>query len=378
MTSVDQLDALAHMARALGGELAVDEVLEHVVEYARELIGADYAALGIIGQNATLRRFIHRGIDGAAAERIGDLPRGRGILGLLIRHPETVRLDDLTEHPASFGFPEHHPPMTSFLGTPIRFSGEVYGNLYLTDKPGGFTADDEHLVEACAGIAGAAIENAVLSGRLQELAVQEERDRISRDLHDGIIQTLYSIGMSLESTRSMAETAPDRVADRLDSAVDAIDGAIRQLRNTIFRLRASDAASLGLRRGIVELAREHEVNALQRPQLQLPVDLDARVPDALVPDLLQVVREALSNVARHAEASSVRIDATIQQRQLELSVADDGRGFEAQGTSGGHGLQNMRERAELHGGVAEVDAAPEEGTTLRVRIPLDGTDGPAD
>ncbi len=376
MTENDPLDALARMTRALAGELALDDVLGRVVGAARDMIGAEYAALGVIGRGESLERFVYRGVDEATAEEIGHLPRGEGILGLLIRHPETVRLDDLSDHPASVGFPEGHPPMTGFLGTPVRSGGRVFGNLYLCEKEGGFTPGDERLVEACAAVAGSAVDNALLSERLQELAVQEERDRISRDLHDGIIQTLFSVGMSLESSRSMVETAPAQVAARLDDAVETIDGAIRRLRNTIFRLRADDAASLGLRQGIVELAREHEVNALQRPRCRLALDLDDLVPDAWVPDLLQIVREGLSNVARHARASTVEVEAHTDGGALRLRVTDDGEGFDPETAGPGHGLRNVRERAELHGGTATVDSTPGEGTELAVRVPL-ATDGTA-
>lgn len=295
------------MASVLAGELVLDDVLAHVVQVARCTTGARYAALGVLGDDHQLARFVHAGMEADQVERIGPLPRGRGVLGLLISHPQTVRLDRLSDHPASSGFPDHHPPMEGFLGTPIRSGGSVFGNLYLTEKPGGFSAADERLVEVLAVQVGAAVDNALMSARLQRLAVQAERDRISRDLHDGTIQTLFSIGTGMDSARALVELDPDRVATRLDDAVNAIDTSIRELRNTIFQLRADDAAALGLRAGLVELAREHEVNALSRPHLVVPDGVDDVVPPALVPDVLQVIREALGNVARHEQASKVAV-----------------------------------------------------------------------
>lgn len=373
--SANPRDALATAAAALAGELDLDDVLASIVESARQFSGARYAALGVIGDGGGLERFVHAGMDEETVRRIGPYPRGLGVLGLLIRDPRVVRLERISDHPASVGFPDHHPPMDTFLGAPIMMSGRVYGNLYLAEKDGGFTADDETWITVLAAQAGAAIENALLSDRLRDLAVQQERDRISRDLHDGIIQSLFSIGMTLESATALVDKAPDRARERISGAVDRIDDAIRELRNTIFHLRPNTAALLGLRAGIIELAREHEVNALLRPQLDLDRALDAAVDDGLVPDVLQVVREALSNVARHAAAGHVTVRARVFHQdsgaQLVVEVVDDGRGFVPEGPSVGRGLENVQERAIVLGGTIAIDSTPGEGTRLVLAVPLD-------
>ena len=363
---------LTDAAEALAGEQDLDDLLAQIVESARRLTGAPYAALGVVGDDEYLSRFVHTGFDKDTVRAIGHLPRGRGVLGVLIRDPHPIRLDTISDHPASAGFPDHHPPMGSFLGVPVRMSGQVYGNLYLSDKDGGFTAEDQAWVQVLAAQAGAAIESAVLSDRLRRLAVQAERDRISRDLHDGIIQSLFSIGMNLESATTLIPTAPDRAQQRISGAVDRIDDAIRELRNTIFHLRPNTAAVLGLREGIVELAREHEVNALARPDVDLAPDLDVHVPDAAVPDVLQVVREALANVARHAGPCHVRIGATVHDGTLRVEVVDDGVGFVPTGPAVGRGLENVAERADVLAGELEIDAAPGEGTRLVLTVPLTG------
>ena len=364
-----RLQQLGRAAQALAGELTLDAVLRQIVDSAVAVTGARYAALGVLGEDQTLVRFVHTGLDEETVRRIGHLPRGQGVLGLLIREPRIIRLDDIAQHPASVGFPPEHPPMTSFLGAPVVSSGLVYGNLYLTEKAGGFDEYDEYLIEVLAAQAGAAVENALLHDRLQDLAVQEERDRISRDLHDGVIQTLFSIGMTLESARRLVEVDPDRVVQRIDDAVEGIDGAIRELRNYIFRLRPNDAASMGFGRGLVELAREYEVNALVRPRLDVQSDIDARVPARYVPDLLQIAREALSNAAKHAGASTVRIVASIDGQAVRMHVEDDGEGF-AGGPAVGRGLENMRERAAVHGGEVDIDSVPGQGTMVAVTLPL--------
>lgn len=361
---------LASAAEALAGELDLDEVLETIAETGRRLTGARYAALGVIGEGEFLERFVHVGLDDDAVERIGHLPTGKGVLGLLIRDPKLLRLDSIGDHPASVGFPEGHPPMGPFLGAPVRMSGRVYGNLYLTEKDGGFTAEDEAWVTVLAAQAGAAVENALLSARLRNLAVQAERDRISRDLHDGIIQSLFSIGMNLESAVALVGTAPDRARQRISGAVDRIDDAIRDLRNTIFHLRPGSAAVLGLRQGIVELAREHEVNALARPTVDVDSTVDALVPDTAVPDVLQVVREALANTARHAGPCTVTVRAHPVNGRLVVEVEDDGAGFVPATPSVGRGLENVHERAAVLDGTLQIDSAPGKGTRLTLSVPL--------
>jgi signal transduction histidine kinase len=156
------LDAVVTMA----ADLSLDGVLSRIVAIASTLVDAEYAALGVLdtGPERKLRTFIHHGMDSEVVTEIGELPTGHGLLGLLIDEPRPIRLHDIAAHPSSYGFPEHHPPMSSFLGVPIRIRGQVYGNLYLTEKAGGgdFSDDDETVVIALAAAAGVAIENARL------------------------------------------------------------------------------------------------------------------------------------------------------------------------------------------------------------------------
>ena len=153
--------------------LELGATLRRIVQAAVELVDASYGALGVLNPDGRLGEFVHVGMDHVSAERIGHLPTGEGILGLLANHPVPIRLDDLTQHPASTGFPPGHPPMRSFLGVPVRVRGEVFGNLYLTEKRSGsgFTTEDERTVMALAAAAAVAIENA----RLYERSRQRER-----------------------------------------------------------------------------------------------------------------------------------------------------------------------------------------------------------
>ncbi|WP_169786867.1 GAF domain-containing sensor histidine kinase [Nitriliruptor alkaliphilus] len=193
---------------AVTGDLQLESVLARVIESACAMVEARYGALGVLADDGQgLSEFVTTGIDDAAIERIGRLPEGRGILGVLIAHPEPLRLDDLKDHPASFGFPRNHPPMNSFLGAPIRVRDEVFGNLYLTEKVGGrgFTADDEQLVVGLAAVAGAAIANARLVGDLHR-----------RDAWRSAVMEV--------TTSVLSGDAPDRAHERVSEAARTLIG----------------------------------------------------------------------------------------------------------------------------------------------------------
>src|SRR5476651_146905 len=190
-----EIRRLLEAVAAMSSDLSLPVVLRRIVVSACELVEAQYAALGVLGPGTNVEQirlieFITEGADDKVVRRIGHYPVGRGILGVLIRDPRPLRLHDLASDPRSYGFPDGHPPMGSFLGVPIRIQGRVFGNLYLTEKRGGgdFTAGDEEMVIGLAGAAGVAIENARLRERVSELAVLEDRERIARDLHDTVIQ----------------------------------------------------------------------------------------------------------------------------------------------------------------------------------------------
>lgn len=363
---------IARVAGALSGELGLDDLLLQVVRLAREATGAGYAALGVLGEDGTLDRFVHDGMDPDDAEMIGHLPEGRGVLGELVTHPETLRLDDLTSHESSVGFPEHHPHMTTFLGTPVRSRGAVFGNLYLTEKQPGFTEDDEHLVEVLAVQVGAAVDNAVLAMQLQDVAVQEERERISRDLHDTTIQTLFSLGMGLDAVRQHVRTNPDLVEQRLDQAVDSIDASIRDLREMILHLRSNEEGPPGIRGALISLAREHEAATGVRPDLMIGKRLETLVPVEMATDIRHLVREALGNVAKHAGATSVEVAVDVVDGQVDLVVVDDGVGFDPSVPSAGHGLVNIEERVGVHNGTLDVVSTPGGGTAIQASLPLPG------
>ena len=366
------LEALDAAVRGISGVLDPAQVLQLIVDRVRELVRAQYAALGIVDDQGYIMQFITSGITAEERAAIGDLPRGHGLLGLIIRENRSYRIPSIADHPESYGFPPNHPPMQSFLGVPVTVKAEVVGRLYLTNKQGAreFGADDQALVEMFAGHAGIAIENARLHDQVQRLAVFDERDRISRDLHDSVIQMIYAVTLSLDDVPELLTTAPDEAGRRVDDAIDALHGVIRDIRHFIFGLRPVLLDSGSLNEGLRSLAGELQRNTATEIVIDgmAPEDL----PLSVVADLLAIAREALANVARHAKARHAQIVVGITDGTLRLEIADDGEGFgTGQPRDHGHnGLANMRARADALGGSFAVDSHPGAGTRIIVSVPV--------
>jgi signal transduction histidine kinase len=533
------LRQLLNAVLTVGSELDLTSVLARIVEVAVQLVDARYGALGVLDDTgAGLGRFITVGIDDQTRAAIGPPPKGLGILGLLIVDARPLRLADISEHPASAGFPPNHPVMRSFLGVPIRVGDRVFGNLYLTEKTTGemFTDIDEELVLGLAAAAGIAINNAdlfeeirraereraglqeiataLLAGKdtqtilevvaaraceiveadlatiampvpgtdeismevavgthseamqgqafsaagtitaeviataepvmlgdlsadrrrtqpqvrsgtigpavfvplgpaghvigslsvsrilgsdafrvrdvevLQQFATQaslvieqgrardelhrlsllEDQERIARDLHDTVIQRLFATGLSLQGvSRLIREDEPRR---RVESAVEELDTTVRHIRTVIFDVESgrSEVSTTSVRRRILDVAREAGRPLGFSPQTSFDGPVDAEIDEAIADDLLGTLREALSNVARHARATTAQIEVRVAGAIATLGVSDDGIGIGASANQGS-GLQNMRTRAERHGGQCTVTGSAS-GTVVVWTVPL--------
>jgi signal transduction histidine kinase len=536
MAGRERLSSLLQAVVGIGTDLDLPSTLHRIVAAACELVGARYGALGVIGPDRHLIEFITEGMSPAEHHAIGNLPMGRGVLGLLIDDPRPVRMPDISQHARSYGFPAHHPVMRSFLGVPVRIRDEVFGNLYLTEKRGGdtFTEEDEEVVVALATAAGVAIDNARLyaaAGRRQRwleataeitatllgsvertsalqlvaeraravadaplvlvlltdeaeatlrvevaapptaalvdttvtvadtpfeavlaqrrhifvddlaattswpvevpvtaallaplasanevqgvlvlalppggyaaeddlnmmmtfagqaalaldraraqqerelLMVLEDRERIARDLHDVVIQRLFATGLSLQSTARLV--VRDEARDRINQSVDELDTIIRDIRRAIFELRSP--ASSSLHAEIIATVEQAASSLGFRPELRVDGPIDLGIPNELRGDVLAVLREALSNVARHAGATKVWIFLSVTGQAVRLEVSDDGCGIgaapdhPAPAGSGGHGLRNLRARAEDRGGSLLLEPREPSGTTLVWLVPL--------
>ncbi|MGA3030398.1 MAG: GAF domain-containing sensor histidine kinase [Candidatus Limnocylindrales bacterium] len=369
----DELEALDTATRGIAGVLDLDRVLQLITDRVRELAHAQYAALGIVDQEGGIERFMTSGISRAERERIGPPPRGHGLLGVIARETHPVRVHDVATDTRRYGFPANHPAMHSLLGVPIGAKGRSIGRLYLTNKLplGDFTEDDERLVEMFALHAGIAIENARLHEQVQRLAIVEERERIGRDLHDGIIQSIYAVGLSLEDVPELMTDEPDVARARVERAIDSLDQSIRDIRNFIFGLRPELLEQAGLVGGLAALADEFRVNSMVDVDLDTAGLREADLPADLVGQLLSIAREALSNIARHSKATRGSVHVGSRNGSLELIISDNGVGFDtAKPRAAGHqGLVNMRARASSVGGRLDVKSEPGLGTRIIVAVP---------
>ena len=367
-------EALDAAVRGIAGLAAVDDVLQLIVDRVRPLVGAQYAALGIVDEHGRIERFVTSGMADETRRAIGPLPQGHGMLGLIIRENRSFRIPDINVDPRRHGFPPHHPPMSSFLGVPIAYGGESLGRLYLTNKldAAEFTEDDQELVETFALHAGIAMTNARLHERMRGLAVVEERERISKDLHDGIIQNLYGVGLALEDVADQLDEEGHDAAPRVGRAIDSIHHAIGDIRNFIVGLRPSLLAGVGLAAGlgaIVQDARHHTI-----VEIEIELDDDLVEPPAEVTGhLLAIAGEALSNIVRHSQATTARLEVRPSAGPgWRLVIEDNGVGFDPTTVSrhGHQGLANMRDRAAAVGGsVAFTARGGGGGTRVLIEVP---------
>ena len=532
----DRKDLLLEAGLTLASELSLPIVLQRIVDLAAQVADARYGALGVIGEDGRLVEFITTGISARQRKAIGPLPRGLGILGLVIERPHPIRITSIADHPKSVGFPANHPPMRSFLGAPVQAMGKVFGNIYLTEKRGAaaFTKEDEESLVILATQAGAAIANATLyaetrqrerwldalrditgdilagsdadsmlaaiaehsrqlagadaahilthgstpgelvvvaavganaakvrgksvpaeksiSGKvietgqplvtedagahgggyqpvirlgqvgpaifvplrargratgtlmianlkggrrfdagtlrivetfadqasiameygraqaeLRRVELLEERERIAKELHDGVIQALFAVGMGLQGTALVSGSAEQ--AARIEGAVGELDGVIRDLRNYIFGLRPGILADRQLDQALRTMG--EELQARSGAEVEVAVDPElAAALSGRSHEIVQLTREALSNVARHSGARHSKVQLERAGRKALLAIEDDGSGFDTRRDSNGSGLRNMRERASSLGGTLRITSKSGRGTRLVVRFP---------
>jgi signal transduction histidine kinase len=365
-----RLEALDKATVAISQELSLERVLQIIVDSVRPLVGARYAALGIPDDHGSMERFITSGVDEHEREQMGPPPRGKGLLGISMRESVTVRVDDISADPRSAGFPPGHPVMHTLLSVPVKVEGRAIGNLYLADRTDGerFDEDDERLVESFARHAGLAIHNARMHEELRQLAVLQERERIAQDLHDGSIQSLYAVSLALEDTAELLESEPDQAVTRIDHAIESIHGTIQEIRDFIMGLDPDARTAVDLLAGLTALTDEFERSTLIEVELSSDPDVPLDPDETL--QLIQLTREAMSNVARHAEASKVLVNVEDRRERLRLSIIDDGRGFDtsAQRRPGHHGLTNMHARAESLGGSLAIES-DDDGTRVVFEMP---------
>src|SRR5215211_3301182 len=305
----ERLIALHEASLELVKDVSLDHLLERIAKAACEQADARYAALGVLDEDGKLVKFITVGMTDDEIKLIDHPPIGRGLIGELMNTEVPLRVPIIQDHPRSSGFPDHHPSMVSFLGVPIRALSRQLGQIYLTEKIGapGFTADDEKIIQMLAAYAAAAIQNARLHENARRLAVLEERERIGMDLHDGIIQSIYGVGLSLESTLHSFEDDPQDAKLRIQHSIESLNQAIRDLRGYILDLRPRQMGSEGLMSGLKRLITEFRANTLATVQLTGTDHELQELPQPRSMALFHISQEALANIAKHAKATQVDI-----------------------------------------------------------------------
>jgi signal transduction histidine kinase len=396
---------LAAVSEALvgaAGDLSLDAVLERLVHAARDLVGARYAALGVPDGDGGFARFITSGMDDELVEALGPLPRTHGLLGAMLVQPEPYRTPDIRDDSRFKGWwPERHPDMQSFLGYPILFKGDIIGAFYLTDKVGepAFSTEDEDLVGQFAHHGAVLIEYARLYEQSRELSVAAERNRMARELHDALTQTLFGARLAIQTASSALGDAdgtngaedPDPPAsasrtarEQLIRAEALVDDAFGELRALILDLRPPDLVTdrLGgaVRKQLALLERTSEL------AVDLRIDGDAESVDPEAErQVFRILQEAVANVVRHAGAQSLKVSISVtepesvgtgvggRRRVLAIEVRDDGVGFDPSERairSRRLGLTSMADRARALGGRLTIDSSPGSGTIIRAEVPV--------
>ena len=365
-----RLDAAREITTAILEGTETGESLALVAKRAHELIGADLATIAVPdpdGSKITLQE-----ADGLRADELrgARFPLDESISGEVIRTLKPVLLEDASRDPHA------HQPVVRLgeigpaMFVPLIAQSHALGTLLVANRRGGraFHTRDLELVESFAQQAAIALEYGRAQQELRRLALMEERERIAKELHDGVIQSLFAVGMGLQGTALLA--GDDELTRRIEGAVEDLDRVIRDLRNYIFGLRPGILADRQLDQALRELVRGFEERSGVVTVAEVDPDVAAEL-SSRAGDLVQLTREALSNVGRHAHAETVRVSLRRVDGCASLEIDDDGDGFDVERTDGsGNGLRNIRERTQALGGELHLSSAKGEGTTLRVVVPI--------
>ncbi|GAA3649301.1 GAF domain-containing sensor histidine kinase [Streptomyces fenghuangensis] len=371
------LAAVSAALLAMNRRLEVREVLQTITTSARELLDAEYAALGVPDDHGGFAQFVVAGVSDDRWRAIGPLPRQHGILAAMLRDASPQRLADVRRDPRFEGWPDAHPELADFIGMPVADGEEVLGALFLANKrcerPGGgcgFTGEDEELLRLLAEHAAIALTNARLYERSRELTIAGERARIAHELHDAVSQKLFSLRLTAQAATALVGRDPDRAREELRRVAGLAAEAADELRAAVVELRPAaleeDGLVAALRSQVQVLDRAHSAR----------VDFGAEgvraLPAAQEEALLRVAQEALHNALRHSGARRVTVLLARRGTGAVLRVADDGRGFDPSAVRRAGrrlGLVSMRDRADGVGGTLRVESEPGGGTVIEMEVP---------
>jgi signal transduction histidine kinase len=364
---------LAAITEAVASGRSLKDVLTRLADAARQISDASYAAIGIPEpEGDAFAAFIHVGMSDELVAEMGPLPRTHGMLDAMLHDPEPVRLPDIKKDRRFRGWwPRAHPQMSSFLGVPIVSEGEVVGAFYLTDKVGAavFTDEDQDAIVLLASHAAAAIEAAGMFEDSRSLAMSEERERLARELHDALNQSLFSLSLTARAAARHIATDPDRAAVELNEIAVLSRQAMTELRAVVDGLRTPDVERDGLVPAIRSLA--DLLSRVHHIEIDVVADGEPGLEGRAEHEVFRIVQEALTNAVRHSQAA--RVTVTVANGDgLDVTIHDDGHGFEpgARNVRGKRlGLTSMRDRASGLGGRLTIESDPGRGSTVRLEVP---------
>ncbi|MCC9312386.1 GAF domain-containing sensor histidine kinase [Kitasatospora sp. RB6PN24] len=370
--ALGDLEAVSEAVLAMSGHLEVREVLRRITASARSLLGAEYAALGVPDDHGGFAQFVVDGVSDEQWKAIGPLPRQHGVLATMLHEFTPTRLADVRRAPAFEGWPQAHPELMDFLGMPILDGEEILGAIFLANKEGGFTDQDERLLGILAAHASIALGNARLYERSRELTLAGERARIAHDLHDAVSQKLFSLRLTAKAAATLVDRDPVRARVELQEVARLAAEAADELRTVVVELRPAALDEDGL---VATLA--SQVQVLDRAHsAAVAFDEDGGVrtlPPAQEAAVLRIAQEALHNALRHSRARKVQVTLRgTRTRGARLTISDDGQGFDPESVrrAGRHlGLVSMRDRAQTVGGTLTLTSAPGRGTVIELEVP---------
>ncbi|MCH9651721.1 MAG: GAF domain-containing sensor histidine kinase [Deltaproteobacteria bacterium] len=366
-----ELSALYSTGLDLTSVLAPEELLQRVVDLARNLLSTRYGALAIYNEDGSIQNFVTSGIDNTEAASIGSLPVGRGLLGFVLREGQCLRVPQVSADSRSCGFPENHPPMNSLLAVPLSCHSPIRGNLYVSEKVDDtdFTEEDQQVLMRLASQTGIAMDNSYLHSQVKGLAVAEERLRLGRELHDVQAQILAYVNTKTQAIEGLlAGGRVEEAQQHLQSLSTAAREAYADVREGILGMRTPVDGEGGLGKAIEAFIEVWEDQAGLKvngeigeiPELGNEVELQ----------LIRILQEALANVRKHARATRVKVEASFLQERLLLRVEDDGVGFDSPSpvarSRPRFGLATMKERAEAIGATLEIRSQPGGGTRVEL------------
>ena len=370
-----ELLALHTAGLDVASELSLEIVLNKVVEQARNLVGAKYGALSVIDREGNIKEFITSGITPEQRAAIGPPPVGHGVLGVVLREGQHLRLPNLTDHPRSVGFPPNHPVMRTLLAVPIACKSPFLGNIYLSEKSNSslFTPDDQETLERFAVQAGIAIDNAHLHAQAAEIATARERLRIAHEMHDGLAQVLGYVNTKVQAAKQYLRRGDTAEASvQLDELAVSARQAYGDVREAIVGLRTLPGSDRTLEDVLSEFLNQWKEQS--GVSTHMAIDADLHLLTSVELQIVRIIQESLTNVRKHARATNVHLEVQKADGQFVVRISDDGLGFNPDVTTRGEfprfGLTTMRERAASIGGSLDIESTPGRGTTIRFAMPL--------